>query len=435
MSPTALAPWLDRLRALDDLESGARVVVGCSGGADSLALLALASAAGFDVGAVYVDHGLRSETTHEARVVANAAARFGAHAVVEHVDVETGANLEARARAARYDALERARLALGADAILVGHTRDDQAETVLLNFLRGSGVAGMAGAHQRRDALRRPLLGLRRADTREICARLGLAPVCDPMNDDVSFRRVWLRREILPRLERGAARDLVDVLARQAEVLRDDSALLDDLAATHDAQDVAALCSLPDALARRVVRRWLGAPPPSIATVDRVLAVARGELAVCEVAGGRRVERRRGRLALSEAREVAPAVEPASLPLPGSTRFGGYEISAWIEHAAPAAWPDGRTVAVCDAARVTAANAQVRPARPTDHFLPLGRTSTKRVRDAQADAGFSARERRDAPVVVAGNVIWVVGYRIDDRVRVSGRTREFLWLSAEPGSP
>src|SRR5262245_50747706 len=387
------------------MPSDARVVVGCSGGADSLALLALSCALGFDVVAVYVDHGLRSTTAYDASIVEAAAHRFGARFVYVRVDLDAGSNLEARARDLRYAALEDVRGDVDADAILVGHTRDDQAETVLLNLLRGSGVAGLAGASPRRGVLRRPLLGLRRADTLEICARLQLAPVSDPMNDERHFRRVWLRRTVIPFLERGANRDRVEVLARQAELLRDDSELLDALAAAHDPTDAAALTAMPIPLARRVIRTWLGPPPPALATIDRVLAVARAEQRAIELPGGARVELDQGRLVRSEPSPVCSTKEPkeagdptpASLLLPGSTRFGDYELTAWIEGAPPTAWPDGRLVAVCDADRVASDRATVRAATPGERFRPLGSGGSKLVRDALAEAGVPAQRRNVSP--------------------------------------
>jgi tRNA(Ile)-lysidine synthase len=299
-----VSPWRDRLRHLEDVDGP--VVVACSGGPDSLALLALAVATDLDPIAVHVDHGLRAGSDRESAVVASAAARLGARFHAVRVTVEPGPNLEARARDARYDALERARARLGATAVLVGHTADDQAETVLLNLLRGGALAGLGGMPPRRGHLVRPLLGLRRADTSEVCVRLGLTPVDDPMNADPAFRRVWLRREILPALERGAGRDLVPVLARQADVLRAESDFLDELAraawppppdrADDGSAPAAPLAAMPAVLARRAVRCWLGPPPPSFDEVERVLTVARGGARATEIAGRRRVRRSGGRL-------------------------------------------------------------------------------------------------------------------------------------------
>lgn len=308
--PEVLAPWRARLCHLDGVE--APVVVACSGGPDSLALLALAVDAGLDPIAVHIDHGLRVGSDREVQLVAGAAAHLGARVHAERVAVTTGPNLEARARDARYAALERARAALGASAILVGHTADDQAETVLLNLLRGSATAGLGGMPGRRDRIVRPLLALRRADTAALCARLGLSPFEDPMNADRAFLRVRLRREIIPALERAAGRDLVAVLARQAEVLRTESDFLDGLARAvwppgDGTAPAAPLAAMPAVLARRAVRCWLGPPPPSLDEVERVLTVAGGEARATELAGGRRVRRSRG---LLHAEPSGPVTRP-----------------------------------------------------------------------------------------------------------------------------
>jgi tRNA(Ile)-lysidine synthase len=273
----------------------APVVVGCSGGADSLALLALAVDTALAPIAVHIDHGLRAGSDREAQLVAEAAARLGARFDARRVAVDQGPNLEARARTARYGALEAARAAHGASAVLVGHTADDQAETVLLNLLRGSGASGLAGMPAHRGRVLRPLLGARRADVRAVCEQRGLVPVEDPSNDDLTFRRNWIRHEVLPLLERGAGRDLTPVLVRQADVLRAESDFLDTLAGSAWPGEAGArasdLAALPLPLARRAVRCWLGPPPPSLDEVDAVLAVAQGERRAVDLAGGRRIRR------------------------------------------------------------------------------------------------------------------------------------------------
>jgi tRNA(Ile)-lysidine synthase len=258
-----------------------------SGGADSLALLVLASAAGCRVTAVHVDHGLRPDSAAEAEVVAAAAARFDAGFRAERAPVEPGANLEARAREARFAVLP--------PDVLTGHTADDQAETVLLNLLRGTGLDGLAGM----DPGRHPIIGLRRAETRALCAEVGLAPVCDTSNDHPAFRRNRVRHELLPLLDDMAQRDVAVLLARQADILREEAAFLDTLAETIDPTDARALAAAPAPLARRAVRAWLRqAHPPPSAAVERVLAVARGEAIATEVGGGRRVARSGQRLRL-----------------------------------------------------------------------------------------------------------------------------------------
>ena len=185
--------------------AGDHLVCGVSGGADSLALLVLATAAGCRVTAVHVDHGLRPGSAAEAAVVAAAAARFGAGFRSERVEVADGPNLEARARAARLGVL--------GDGAATGHTADDQAETVLANLLRGAGVHGLAGM---RAGPTHPILALRRAETVDLCAHLGLEPVHDPTNRDPRFQRNRIRAELLPLCADIAGRDVVPVLARQA---------------------------------------------------------------------------------------------------------------------------------------------------------------------------------------------------------------------------
>lgn len=304
-----LDPEADGLRA--------PVVVACSGGADSLGLLVLAADAGLEPIAVHVDHGLRVGSAADADVVAVAADALGVKWRSVRVTIDAGGNLEARARDARYRALHDARAELGATAILVAHTADDQAETVVLNLLRGSGSAGLAGMARRRGAIVRPLLHLRRAEVRAVVEARGLGVVVDPTNADQRWRRAWVRHEVLPMLERGADRDVVPILVRQSEVLRAESDLLDDLGdqllASARAVDALAVdsglrtqvlidASLP--IARRAVRRWLGSPPPSADEVERVLAVARGECVATELAGGRRVQRSGGRLSFGGPQEL-----------------------------------------------------------------------------------------------------------------------------------
>ncbi len=269
-----------------------RVSLAVSGGQDSLALLVLAAAAGLDAVAVHVDHGLRPGGAGEAAVVADAAARFGVGFSARRVDVGAGPNLEARARAARAAALP-----AGA---LTGHTADDQAETVLLNLLRGAGLDGLA-AMGRRDDHRHPILALRRAETGALCAAVGLTPVVDPTNHDAAAaRRNAVRHRLLPLMAEIAGRDPVPVLVRQAALLADDADLLDVVGAGIDPTDGRALTAAPEAVARRALRAWLRsgpeAHPPAAAEIERVLGVARGEAVACEIAGGRRVSRRGGRL-------------------------------------------------------------------------------------------------------------------------------------------
>ncbi|WP_436794785.1 tRNA lysidine(34) synthetase TilS [Actinospongicola halichondriae] len=264
--------------------AGTTVTCAVSGGADSLALLALAVDAGLRVTAVHVDHGLRPDSAGEARVVADAADRFGAGFRAERVTVDPGGDLEARARRARHHVLP--------DDALFGHTLDDQAETVILALLRGTGLDGLRGM----SPARHPILAVRRAETEAICAALSLDPVRDPTNTDARFRRNRIRHEVLPLLDDVAERDVRPILARSADVVAADVEHLERLAAAIDPTDARALADAPVALGRRAVRAWLRAHdpdghPPDLASVDRVLGVARGDAVAAQVGGGLEIRR------------------------------------------------------------------------------------------------------------------------------------------------
>ena len=258
-----------------------------SGGADSSALLILASMTGEEVIAHHVDHGLRPNSSIESDRVARLANQVGAKFRSVALSLEKGPNLEARARSARFDALP--------DDVLTGHTADDQAETIILHLLRGGGpdaLAGMGDEHH-------PIIKLRRADTESVCQIFEWTPVEDPTNEDPRFRRNRVRHEVLPLLNDVAERDVVPLLIRAGEIAEKDADFLDRLAQEIDVTDAAALASAPIALARRSIRAWLrGEHPPDLASVERVLQVARGEALGTEITGGRSVRRTNGKLRL-----------------------------------------------------------------------------------------------------------------------------------------
>lgn len=271
---------------------GTDITCAVSGGADSLSLLVLAVAAGCRVEAVHVDHGLRPGSSGEAEKVAQVAAALGAGFRAERVVVEPGPNLEARARTARYSVLPA--------GVATGHTADDQAETMLINLMRGAGLDGLAAME---PGPRHPILGLRRHETRELCRSEGLEPIEDPTNTDPAYVRNRVRHEVIPLLNEIAGRDVADVLARQAAILRAEAAALDELGARVDPTDARAVAAAPVAVARRALRQWLshGQPhPPSSAAVARVLEVATGAASSTDVGGGRRVARTARRLRIQE---------------------------------------------------------------------------------------------------------------------------------------
>ncbi|MGO4301265.1 tRNA lysidine(34) synthetase TilS [Leifsonia sp. RAF41] len=253
------------------LTPGALLLVGLSGGADSLALAAAtafeAPRAGYRAGAVIVDHGLQAGSDGVAERAAEQAAGLGLDPVViERVEVAAHGGPEGAARAARHAAFDRARAATGAERILLAHTLDDQAETVLLGLARGSGPSSLQGMLPDTGRLLRPFLGLRRGETRAFCADSGLEPWEDPQNDDPSYTRVRVRKAVLPVLERELGPGIAEALARTAEQLREDDEALDGLALEWAQElvsqaddgsvtlDVRGLAADPAALRQRIIR-------------------------------------------------------------------------------------------------------------------------------------------------------------------------------------
>ncbi|CAI9400421.1 tRNA lysidine(34) synthetase TilS [Nocardioides sp. T2.26MG-1] len=264
LHPAVAAVRVAVRRALADVDPGRTVVVACSGGADSLALLAAtvfeARRAGWRVVGATVDHGLQpGSADHAARVVEQMAALGADETLAATVHVEAaGLGPEAAARRARYAVLGEIAGRVGAAAVLLGHTRDDQAETVLLGLARGSGGRSLAGMRRAFDRFVRPLLDVSRADTVTACQVEGIAFWDDPHNDDPGYTRVRVRRTVLPVLEEQLGPGVAATLARTADQLRDDMDLLDDVAETAYAGlrdlPVDGLLAQPTPLRRRVLR-------------------------------------------------------------------------------------------------------------------------------------------------------------------------------------
>ena len=301
------------------------LLVACSGGADSLALAVaareVAERSGRPYGALVVDHGLQAGSAEVAGRAATTLADLGyrdVSVVRVVVDLAVGQGLESAARTARYAALDAAAraglLTAGGQrsapaTVLLGHTRDDQAETVLLGLLRGSGTRSLSGMAARTGAHLRPLLDVTRATTEQVCRERGLVPHEDPHNADPAYARSRVRHRVLPLLEAELGPGTAAALARTAFLARDDADLLDELAAAADPGTGTLGCeeltALPPALRRRVLRRWLarqgeggqgvgGLTLAHVRAVERLLEDWHGQRGV-PVPGGA-VARRDGRL-------------------------------------------------------------------------------------------------------------------------------------------
>ena len=310
-----LAPAVADIRSavrasVADLASGDLVLAACSGGADSLALAAalafVAPRTGLRAGGVTVDHGLQEGSAERAQAVAAALTGLGL-GTVHSIEVTVGEDggPEAAARTARYLALDRIAAETGAAAVLLGHTLDDQAETVLLGLARGSGARSLAGMPPRRGVYRRPLLGIRRERTGAACAALGLRPWQDPHNDDRRFARVRVRLDALPALEAALGPGVTEALARTATQLRADADLLEEICTERtrgrSSLSTSELADMPAALRARVLRSaaiGAGCPPGALSarhvwSLEELVTSWHGQRWV-DLPGGVRAARRDG---------------------------------------------------------------------------------------------------------------------------------------------
>src|SRR5215472_7375086 len=400
------------IRASFERQAG-RILVAVSGGVDSLALMVVASrVAGGRTGVASLDHGLRPEAAGEVAQVRELARSLGLPFHTESLHLRPGPGMEARARKARYAALEGIAREHGYSAIATAHTADDQAETLLMRLARGSALRGAAAIRAEAPRLLRPLLGVRRADTEAAVAAAGLEPVRDPSNTDPELFRSRIRHRVLPVLREAAGPGVVERLARFARSAAEDEELLSGLAAEALARvrdgaglDAVAVRALPWPVRARVLRAWLEALGHPVS--DRLLrsvaeAIDRGGrtgLPGRAVVGAEgawvRVLPRRG------------ASEPAALELrPGApVQFGGFRVFLG----------EGPGVPAGDATLPLL----VRARRAGDRVGRRGGPS-RRVQDVLVDAGVPAEERGAWPLVAdaQGRVLWVVG----------------LWPRASPGS-
>ena len=413
---------------------GARVLVACSGGADSTALLyalaALAPTAAWRLAVAHLDHGWRADGGEDLVFVRGRAAALGVPFFGARVDVAAlpggaGRSREETARAARRAYLERTAAGFGAAAVALGHTADDQAETVVLNLVRGAGTLGLGGMPPCFGLFVRPLLDLTRADVLAYLGRRGISWREDPTNRDRALARNRVRRELLPALEAvmpGAGRRL----AAAAAAARAEEGLLENQTAALLAPFVRAAggsrleldgawpAALPEGLRGRSVRqlyRRLAGTLTGLERrhVDAVVALKRG---AADLPAGVRVRRFSGVVTFEREKAVVSRQITAEvrLKVPGITAFGilGWRIAATWEPTL-AAYGGGRW----DDVRLTGSMSDglvVRTWRPGDRISPVGLNGSKKLQDLFVDAKVPRGERQRWPVVACGNdVVWVPG--------------------------
>ena len=444
-----------------------RVVAAVSGGGDSVALLRLLgelAATGEVVlaGVVHVNHQLRAAADRDEAFCASLAAAAGVPFDVARVDVAAVAraarcSVEVAARDARYGVFEEVRTRRLAECVAVAHTRDDQAETVLLRLLRGAGTRGLRGALPRRGAVVRPLLTCGRAELRDYLRAAGATWVDDETNADTAILRNRIRHDLLPRLERDYRPSVARVLARTATLAGDDDAYLARIADTAAADltskeegglalDGRGMLALPPAIRRRVARLLLeraGARRAvRFADVERLLTLCRGRSAARGEVAGVALERfAADRVLIIKGAAPRPHIPPRTLEVPGEVEIPeagpGWRVCAEGPIERTSAPPPARLCVLLDAAAALAPFA-VRGRVPGDRLRPLGLGGTKTLQDLFVDRKVPRAERDRTPVVVdaAGRIVWVVGLALAEAAAAPEGGGDVVVLSVKrPESP
>jgi tRNA(Ile)-lysidine synthase len=432
------------------LEGGETLVIGVSGGADSVALLhvllRLAPDLALRLHVLHVDHGLREDSARDGEFVRALGIRLGVPVDIVRARVAAG-SIEAAARAARHGALEAAAVRVGAARIALGHTADDQAETLIMRLLEGTGVRGLAGIPPVRGRLIRPLIESRHQDAVTTLTAAGLPWIEDPSNRDVRFFRNRVRHALMPRLVEASGGDVVGNLGRLARRAREAIDALDHVAAAelerlahveHGALVLprSALGALPRPVAAEVLRAAaarLGSRAPLRAWghrgLRRVLASApprrpfRLGGVVVEVSGDR------VRVGVTR----APALAPRDLPVPGRVELPeiGRALEAVVVAAADYAVPRERDRVAFDAAGLPP-RLVVRPRRRGDRFRPFG-GGDRRLKSFLIDAKVARWERDRLPLVDAGHdIVWVAGLRRGAAAPVTEHTDSVVELRLVP---
>ena len=440
----------DTIRRHAMLAGGDRVLVAVSGGADSVALLhvlrELAPELAVELHVAHVDHRLRADSGRDAGFVEALALRLGLPVAIVPIDVPTHGSPEAAARDARYAALGRVADAVRASRIAVGHTANDQAETVLMRLIQGAGPRGLAGIPPVRDRIVRPLIDCRRREVVESLVSVGEDWIEDPTNTDGRFLRNRLRHEVLPVFEAIATDDVIDALCRTARLSRETVQALERAAAsalsrlaTHEVGGLtlplAELRALPPPVAAEVLRQAsaeLGRRTPLRAWAHRGLArvVAEPSPRRAFRLAGVRVDVGSGRVRIGGA---PPTVAARALVVPGTTALPEIGVALLARHVDAEGYvvPRSATVAAFDVEQLSGP-LRVRARRRGDRFVPFG-SGARRLKAFLIDAKIP-RWRRDALPLVesADGLLWIPGVRRGAAAPVTPETRRVLELSMVP---
>jgi tRNA(Ile)-lysidine synthase len=459
-----LSNLLDRVQKYADehqlWSAESRLIAGVSGGSDSVALLfllrELAAKGVMNLcGLAHLDHQIRGVESSQDRAFCRALAeRLGLPFVIGGEDVPAlaareGLSIEVAGRQARHRFLAEAAATLGADRIALAHTRDDQAETVLLRLVRGAGASGLGSIPPRRGALVRPLLGTSRGRLRTFLEEQGEPWREDSTNEDRENPRNRMRHDVLPLLRAHFNPRVDAALARTADILREDHAWLDELAVEAAGRmvsrsdgrvsvNLAGLRGLPAALARRVALKALETANPGhsygLEEADSVRSMTAGQ--PISALPGVLMERSGESVVIQKRGDRDPVVESFDLALsvPGAVTdpWGDWEVAAEGPVAPPFPLEPaaGETKVAVDARRVSR-GLHVRSRRPGDRLQPLGMTGRKKVQDVLVDRKVPREQRDRVPIITdeSGQIVWVAGHALDEGFRVTPRTTTVVMLT------
>ena len=417
---------------------GDRVLAAFSGGADSTALVLILQQLGYDLILGHVDHGMRPDSSEDARHCQSVARRLSLSFLQSRVTVDPPTQSEARR--VRYRALQAMAGGCGATKIATGHTMDDQAETVMLRLGRGGYGLGIPPV---RENIIRPLLDLRRTDAEQVCRLAQLDFCMDPSNRNPKYRRVAVRADLacspdgeIARLAALAGTTRAELDAVSAEVNR----LWPSLASTtaHGACLLRnGLAQAPAAVRTQLIRRAAGELGLELSSrvvrdiIGKVVPVTGARLAL---RGNLSVWSERDRLVFGRL-EQPRALPQVTVRVPGTTALPGWDAQITVEQGEPSfAWSPARSTELVDASLLGAGLA-VRQWQPGDRFRPLGAPGTRKLQDFFVDAGVPRAARHTVPLVVSGDsIVWVGGHRLDDRFKVTASTTRVLSLTLSPAA-
>ncbi|MBK5232727.1 MAG: tRNA lysidine(34) synthetase TilS [Thermoleophilia bacterium] len=434
------SPLIEAIRDSGLIEPGSSGVVLLSGGPDSISLLAGLTGSELEgLVALHLNYGLRDESDADQAVCEAACARLGVELVARRAGVPEG-NIQNWARALRYAAAEELRNERGADWIAVGHTEDDVAETVLYRLAASPGRRAAAAMKPASGRIVRPLISLTRTETRALAEESGLGFVDDASNEDSSFARVRIRREVLPVLSRINPAAPANLALTRAELIEEGDfldglarALLDRELGEVRRLPAAALMDLHPAMRRLVIRALAERETGEAVPVSIELAADAWRLAnqpeggLLDLGRGHRLRMEAGTVAV-ESDSPAAVADGVEVSPGHSVLWAGWAISAAALD--PPFEPAGPDVATLDSAGL-APVLTVRGWQPGDRIQPLGMEGSKSLQDLFTDAGVPRSDRGQVPVVVSGaEVVWVAGLAVAHRHRLRPETTAAVRLSA-----